>query len=495
MFLNRIRITKSVNLVRALITTGIILLITSCVLIYFVMYEGTQTDSETPGSKVVDGDKGPSKKPEIENYHEKWKNDARVINIGKPQRRMMYFGTHSIEKENRSIERVVFTFHGLGRNAAASYEYTRGYYDGIEKTAIFAPSYTGKSWQKYKFRKIIRWDNNWPLGVRPKKEFETEISPNVGIDSFNVIDFLVYKALKSFPSVHEIAFVGFSAGSQLLQRYMASSPYVYNLWNRGFYVNGYLISPGDYMYLNHFRANNMYKDSCYKAKSLGDCLELARTRPDFWVVPQNNCNQLYNVYKYGLEGLNSDVPYVLRKDSVEVILSGAYLEYPIYYFVGGRDKNPPRSKTCSAMLQGITRIQRMILFYTHIKSLDHTAPHVAVIISGCQHNEHCIGTNPQTKKHFSPAPLTKPDRSGNLNPFFLSKNPTKKLNLIDNNDDLDNDDSVDGSSTGSSTNEPLGTANIIPSYEDLNNLMIGHTKNTSTLHKKPDTVQILHQAA
>jgi hypothetical protein len=170
-----------------------------------------------------------------------------------------------------------------------------------------------------------------------------------------------------FPNLTDIVLAGFSAGGQLVQRYVAVGKGE-DAVGRGIALRFVVGSPSSFAYF-------------------GD----ARPGPDgatAGFAGAAACPQ-YTNWKYGFAG--NLPPYVAAALAPGVpAIERRYAARDVAYLVGGADDNPNHrflDKSCGAEAQGPTRLARSQNFYSIMRQRDGAALHQTLtIVPGAAHN-------------------------------------------------------------------------------------------------------------
>lgn len=283
-----------------------------------------------------------------------------------------YKANLSIQQSSKKIERLLISIHSSSYDAnqyfnnAVQATKKQGLY---QNTLIIAPQFlyqkqlptTRISNQMLYWRVApFRGSSKGAYGQDDNKLNSNRIS----INAFTILDSLLAKVtLKNrFPNLKEIVIVGHSAGGQLVQRYAMVGKFTPS---RSINMRYVVSAPSSYAYPTHKRIN--------ASQNL--------------VTPSlSNCKK-YNNWGYGLEK-----PYRYFKHMSSDFIRSRYAKRHVFYLVGSHDNNPKDKslgKSCSAMLQGNNRLQRMQHFS---KMLNHyygkgiRRNHIFYMVNGVGHH-------------------------------------------------------------------------------------------------------------
>ncbi|MEJ0085196.1 MAG: hypothetical protein WDO72_05920 [Pseudomonadota bacterium] len=213
------------------------------------------------------------------------------------------------------------------------------------------------------------------------------------ITSFAAMDALIADLVTRWPGLRTVTVAGFSAGAQLVQRYIGFAADSHNVAVR--YV---VADPGVWLYFDAQRAQPRLDgapvgwERCDGgAGGLGRC-ELA------WSAPENSCAD-FNRWRYGIEGL----PAALGRDAAAA--RRHYADADIHYLEGALDTGESAAaiyklldKSCAAQLQGPYRLQRGLVFAEYDRHVLSPARQREVqIVPGCAHDVACVFSAPAAR--------------------------------------------------------------------------------------------------
>lgn len=208
-----------------------------------------------------------------------------------------------------------------------------------------------------------------------------------GITAFMALDQLVAHVLRQFPAVQTVTIAGFSAGGQLVQRYIGfAAPAPRSVQLR--YVVG---SPSSWLYFDPERplpprdgpANDGASDSTETS-----AFTLALPAAGAGTCPG------YNQWKYG----TGHWPAHGRSPAEA---RAAYVAADVTYLLGSQDKGSGKGAaysvldtTCAAQLQGLYRLQRGLAYAAYDKArLAGGAHRLMPPAEGCGHDVRCVFTS------------------------------------------------------------------------------------------------------
>jgi hypothetical protein len=314
---------------------------------------------------------------------------------------------------NSQIKKLIIVIHGLYGNNNVAFAAVSANHD-IDTTVI-APYFGGKEKidpATAKEQQLATWNtSSWMKGGLS----DNIINKGRQLSSFMALSKLVNVALISYPNLKEIVFAGFSAGGQMLQRYVLFDMYPAEaLKTKDISVRFIVSSPSSYVYLDGNRIN--YDTQCNDITSCDSLDKNSFSIPTAYTEEGLNCvNNIsdkgyYNNYKYGLQ----NIPKYLEQDKTKLINN--YLKANVTYLLNTGDassitnnylgNNIPAITDCPAVLEGPSndsyRFQRGLVFtkYLHLFYPESIATHKVYIYDGkndladdgsyCSHNEYCV---------------------------------------------------------------------------------------------------------
>ena len=262
------------------------------------------------------------------------------------------------------IRRAVIIVHGYERNAGVYLRHLEGM-NPPEDTLVVAPQFLAAEDVA---------PNNLPAAtLRWEREAWSSGLPALGPapqSSFDAIDALLTRLgnRTQFPNLSEIVLAGFSAGGQLVQRYVAVGKGEGAI-GRGSVALRYVVgSPSSFAYFGDARPAPNGTAAAFAGAA--------------------SCPQ-YNNWKYGFAG--NLPPYVAAAVAPGVpAIERRYAARDVTYLVGGADDNPNHKfldKSCSAEAQGPARLARSQNFFAVMRQRDGAAlRQTLTIIPGAAHN-------------------------------------------------------------------------------------------------------------
>jgi len=259
-----------------------------------------------------------------------------------------------------------------------------------EDIVVVAPTFPDKDCHEGLWKggdpyfKALQWSRNthqWTFGMN---------SDRGNVSSFKAMDDVVAWVAEKY-KVEDIVVVGFSAGGQMVLRWAIMSPLGVNGTTHGGVPLQIVVgSPSTYEYLDDKRPDV----SCSPDAQTGvehTCANFSRPQAGSrrrGTQIANSCNGRWNVYGYGLDGLQDTPPNA----SAELVSLHSYLNntitgeqrYADYIpdrfrtkdfslAVGTKDqrscKNWGCTSDCASMTQGSNRLQRAINFKHYLENL------------------------------------------------------------------------------------------------------------------------------
>jgi hypothetical protein len=257
-----------------------------------------------------------------------------------------YCSSKALEQANPGVKRAVIVVHGASRNADDYFSYlvnaakTAG---ASNDSIILAPQFLEQNdIGNFNLPSSVPYWDGWREGDA------SENAPN--ISSYAIIDTMITKLANRsmFPNLQSIVVTGHSAGGQFTQRYAVGSRVEQQVASSGIQMRYVVANPSSYVYLDNKRrvTGSVNQFAVPTDKQRSDC-------------------PTYNTYKYGFDGLN---PYM---QSVGVDqLRAQYSRRDVVYLLGEKDTDPNNSsldKDCPAMLQGMYRLERGIIYHNYVK--------------------------------------------------------------------------------------------------------------------------------
>jgi hypothetical protein len=207
----------------------------------------------------------------------------------------------------------------------------------------------------------LRWrESGWQKGA-PSDDA-------AAISSFAVVDEIFRRLSDStiFPHLKIVVLAGHSAGGQFVQRYAAIGHGESLFGNASVHVRYVVANPSSYLYFTDDRPDGHGGFSSYSA---------------------NACRKA-NRWPYGLEG--GALPAYATPNLSLTIIKDRYLKRDIVYLLGGADNDPQADgldRSCSAELQGPTRLTRGLAYSDYIHMLDpKTTQHVSTAPGVAHHS-------------------------------------------------------------------------------------------------------------
>ncbi len=268
--------------------------------------------------------------------------------------KLPYYRNFSLGSNASTVRHAVIVVHGINRNAG-------DYYNTILATAfraqslntahfIMAPQFLIESdmSENNLGAEVMFWKSSgWPVG--DLSESTPAFPSPARFSSFAIMDSIVIRLAQKYTLLDTIVVVGHSAGGQFVQRYAAGSPLdSMMLTDYGVAVRYIPANPSSFVYLNNERRITDTVDQF----AVPSAFQIA-------VCPD------YNKYKYGLDELNA----YMQLSGVDQIRH-QYRRKEIIHMHGENDDDPNHStldRDCPAMLQGMHRLERGIIFFNFLK--------------------------------------------------------------------------------------------------------------------------------
>ncbi|HLI96496.1 MAG TPA: hypothetical protein VKT72_10475 [Candidatus Baltobacteraceae bacterium] len=247
-----------------------------------------------------------------------------------------YFATGSLDGSPTAV-RALINISGLLRN---SDEYEKTGEEAIAAagagadTILITPQFlaqidvTGHSLPS----NTIRWEvQTWLDGL-----------PAIGpapISAFSVLDTIARRLAdrSRFPALHEIVFIGHSAGGQLIQRYAVVGKAPDDLAASGVQIRFVVANPSSYLYFDSYRPVPSIEASCPR----------------------------FNNWKYGMDKLP---PYVTLDAAT---LEARYVKRRVTYLLGMLDTDPNHpvlDKSCMGETEGPYRLARGLSYTQYLRT-------------------------------------------------------------------------------------------------------------------------------
>ena len=249
-----------------------------------------------------------------------------------PGKAAYYFAEHDIMKGDSSLKYAVIYIHGAkggAKDAAALMRRKLKKYKAEEKVYCIAPSFfTKKTCPEDKKNDALLWERGWRGGA-------SAINGNK-ISNFEVIDkiYKIFSDKRLYPQLKRITLVGFSAGGQCVNRYVAAGKMPVSPDIETVFVVG---NSAVYLYIDKLRFKN------------GEFKE---------VKSNSNFNKWYF-------GLDNPYPYIQKTDRDKILKNLA--SRPTLYFCGTADTGKGMLDTSpAAILQGENRYGRFLIYQKYV---------------------------------------------------------------------------------------------------------------------------------
>jgi pimeloyl-ACP methyl ester carboxylesterase len=304
--------------------------------------------------------------------------------VGGPQRSLIY-RSHALTVRNETVTRAFILIHGAGRDAdnyfrsAMAAAFLAG---ALEDTLVISPrmaSNDGASCRDALGQDEISWHcNTWRSGG-------ASISHS-GVTSFDFVDELLRRVANrtTFPNLKAIVVAGHSAGGQVVNRYEMTNQVHDALGVKVTYV---VSNPSSFAYPDNARPTSAAFVPTANAPGYIPVIapDAVAFRPP---GDARNCTT-YDQWPYGL---NNRTGYSAKQtdEQIRKQMAGRSTTYLLGELdilpLGGFDGS------CTAMLQGPTRLARGLAFARYAQE-KFGAAHAVKVVPLCGHNARCIFTS------------------------------------------------------------------------------------------------------
>lgn len=265
-----------------------------------------------------------------------------------PGAHVPYAASHSFDKANPRITRILFSIHSSGfdalqyyKNAQQAASRVRGV---LDQTLIVAPQFFEQAVIPGEIPSGLLFWRSSPYRGSGRAAIGPEVK-HVSLSAYAVVDAWLEDLVASgnFPRLQEIVLVGHSAGGQFVQRYAMVGKYQSDKVRFRYVVS----APSSYAYPSAERYN----------------VDQSRfVIPDASTIEQ--CPS-YNHWGYGL-----DEPYGYFADADPTKIAESYSKKRVFYLCGQNDSDSNDAslgKSCGAMMQGAHRLQRMLAYQSFLE--------------------------------------------------------------------------------------------------------------------------------
>lgn len=206
------------------------------------------------------------------------------------------------------------------------------------------------------------------------------------ITAFMAIDQLVAHVLQQFPSVKTVTIAGFSAGGQLVQRYIGFAATTTRPVQRRYVVG----SPSSWLYFDPERPlPTRGGQTADWATCTTEACAFTLSAPEKGTCPG------YDQWKYG----TGNWPATYGRSATET--RAAYVAADVTYLLGAQDTGSGKGAafsvldtTCPAQLQGPYRLQRGLAYAAYDKAKLAGGTHrLMPPVAGCGHDVRCVFTS------------------------------------------------------------------------------------------------------
>ena len=308
-----------------------------------------------------------------------------------------------LDVDNPAITTAVIAIHGHSRDAVRIFQATTAAAGASQMahTLVLAPVFQVAAARATRCHSPglpaaqagdLLWTcSSWQQGAAAQN------TPN--ITAFMAIDQLVAHVLQQFPSVKTVTIAGFSAGGQLVQRYIgfaAPTPRPVQLR----YVVG---SPSSWLYFDPERP--LPTRGGHAADWTGCTTEACEFTLAVPAAAEGGTCPGYDQWKYG----TGNGPATHGRSATET--RAAYVAADVTYLLGAQDTGSGKGTaysvldtTCPAQLQGPYRLQRGLAYAAYDKArLAGGAHRLMPPAEGCRHDVRCVFTSGSGRAALFPA--------------------------------------------------------------------------------------------
>lgn len=295
--------------------------------------------------------------------------------------RMPYYATGDLLARHPAVTRFVVMMNGTLRNADVYFASTVAAANaagaGPEHALIVAPQLLAVP-----DAEALRPDADIPYWTPEGwKVGERTVHPEGGPSSYEILDAILSAARDRdrFPALRTVVVAGHSAGGQFVHRYIPFTRAHAPLEREGIAVRYVVSNPSSYLYFDDRRLDGDGALAPY---------------------PRERCAD-YNRYRYGLEQLTDyGAAAVSAFGGADGALAREYGRRAVAYLLGEADSDPNSDsldKSCGAMAQGATRLERGQRYFRYIQALlgpAVLATHSLHIVPGVGHDHRAMFMSP-----------------------------------------------------------------------------------------------------
>lgn len=294
--------------------------------------------------------------------------------------RVPVFATGDLLAPHPAATRLVIIINGTLRNADVYFDSTvaaaAAAGAGTDRTLIVAPQFLATpDAEKFALGPDTPYwtPEGWKIGDRAER-------PGRGPSSYTVVDAMIAAALDRdrFPSLRAVVVAGHSAGGQFVHRYIAFTQIHAGLRGAGIPVRYIVSNPSSYLYFDARRLDGDRGLTPY---------------------PREQCAD-FNRYRYGLEQPNEYGTAALAAFGGADAMAREYGRREVAYLLGEADADPNSDsldKSCGAMAQGATRLERGQRYFRYVQALlgpAVLARHSLHIVPGVGHDHRAMFMSP-----------------------------------------------------------------------------------------------------
>ncbi|HKX18254.1 MAG TPA: alpha/beta hydrolase [bacterium] len=295
---------------------------------------------------------------------------------------MPHYATGDLLARHPAVTRFIVMINGTLRNADVYFASTVAAADAAgarpDHVLVTAPQFlaTPDADALKPDADIPYWTpEGWKIGER-------SVHPESGPSSFAVLDAMLAAVLDRdrFPALQSVVVAGHSAGGQFVHRYIAFNRAHTTLRGAGVAVRYVVSNPSSYLYFDGRRLDGGGTLALYTRERCAD----------------------YNRYRYGLEQPNEYGAAALAEfgGADGAAIAHEYGRREVAYLLGEADADPNSDsldKSCGAMAQGATRLERGQRYFRYVQALlgpAVRATHSLHIVPGVGHDHRAMFTSP-----------------------------------------------------------------------------------------------------
>lgn len=295
-----------------------------------------------------------------------------TFDINGIERQIPYSTNLILDKNNSEVTQLILTIHSSSYNPDYYLENTlillKETPELLKKTLIISPAFYRKD--KTTLDDIVTWSVS-PFWGSSRGLYH---GVKINLSAYDVLDDMLTHIMTSqyFPNLRSVVILGHSAGGQLVNRYAACNKIEDTVAIEKNIAMRYLVmAPSSYVYMDDKRP---------KIGSITAQFEYPL-----------NAHKKYNHWGYGLKHLYG---YHKRKHITANMIEMQYKYREVLYLVGEKDtRDMALDKSKSAILEGSNRLERLKLYYQHLKvhyGEDITDYQKMAVIKGVGHSSRAL---------------------------------------------------------------------------------------------------------